>query len=182
MAAYLLDVRPILEEIGASIHVVDTFDLEELVVGDERFEMTEAPAVDVTISNAGEALVSIGRITAPVRATCSRCLEPFDTVISGEVEGYWLRPGDEEPEDADISGAVDADGSIDLEPAFMAALIVEAPFAPVHAEECTGLCATCGADLTTESCQCPGDTGAEGPFSALRSLLGEDEGPDAEGE
>jgi uncharacterized protein len=171
MAPYLLDVRPILEEIGGSIHVADSFDMAELVVGDERFEMTQAPTVDVTISNAGEALVSIGTITAPVRTVCSRCLCSFDTEIVGEVEGYWTRPGDRAPEDEEISGAVDPEGNIDLEPALVAALVVEAPFAPIHDEDCKGLCPTCGVDLNESPCACVTDAADEGPFSALRSLL-----------
>lgn len=171
MASYLLDVRPILEEIGGSIHVADSYDLSELVVGDERFEMTAAPAVDVTISNAGEALVSTGTITAPVRAVCSRCLCSFETEIVGEVEGYWTRPGDVAPEEEEISGAVDSEGNIDLEPALIAALVVEAPFAPVHDEDCKGLCPTCGVDLNESSCGCVTHAEDEGPFSALRSLI-----------
>jgi uncharacterized protein len=181
MSAFLLDVRPILDEIGASIHVVDTLDLTELVVGDERFEMIEPPSIDLTVSNAGEALVSVGHISAPVRATCVRCLCTFDTRIIGEVEGYWPRPGDEPPTEEEISGAVDADGCIDLEPSLVSALVVEAPFAPLHDEECKGLCATCGADLNVGECGCDHDLPTEGPFSSLRSLLEDSERPEHEG-
>ena len=171
MTAYLLDVRPILEQIGASIHVVDPLDLAELVVGDERFEMVEPPRVDVTVSNAGEALVAIGRIVAPVRAVCARCLCTFETEIEGEVEGYWMRPGDEPTGEEEVSGSVDAEGSIDLGPVLVAALVVEAPFAPLHDEECKGLCATCGADLNAGECGCTQGVTEEGPFSALKTLL-----------
>ena len=36
----------------------------------------------------------------------------------------------------------------------MTALVVEAPFAPVHAEDCKGICPTCGADRNVEECGC----------------------------
>jgi len=57
----------------------------------------------------------------------------------------------------------------------MAALVIEAPFAPLHDPGCAGLCATCGTDLNVETCTC-GEAAAEGhPFSALKDLLGDDE-------
>ncbi len=175
MAEYRLDVRPILEQVGGSVHASDVFELDKLVVGDETFVLTEPARFDVFISNAGEALVSTGHISAAVRATCSRCLCDFETVINGDVEGYWLRPGDTAPEDEDVTGTVDEDSSIDLEPALMAALVVEAPFAPLHEEDCAGLCATCGADLNEGPCDC-GQEGVsdEHPFAALKTLLNED--------
>jgi uncharacterized protein len=184
MAEYRLDVRPILEEVGASVHVKDTLDIDELLVGDERFVMVEPPTFDLTVSNAGEALVSIGSISAPVRATCSRCLCDFETTITGDVEGMWLRPGDEMPGEEELSGTVDPDGGIDLEPALVAALVVEAPFAPIHAEDCAGLCPACGVDLNVERCSCADAPDAAHPFAALKDLLGDEsssEGGDKKG-
>jgi len=178
MAEFRLDVRPILEEIGSGVHVSDSLDLDTLVVGDESFTMIEPPTFDLTVSNAGEALVSIGSITAHAWATCSRCLCQFETTITGDVEGMWLRPGDEMPGEEEGVGEVDSVGAIDLEPALIAALVVEAPFAPIHAEDCKGLCATCGADLNTEECRCDEAPDEGHPFAALKGLLGDE---DAEG-
>lgn len=184
MAEYRLDVRPILDEVGGSIHVVDTLEIEVLVVGEETFTLREPARFDVHISNAGEAFVSTGRVAAAVVATCSRCLCEFDTEITGEVEGYWPRPGHDVPEEEDVTGEVDAENRIDLWPALIAALVVEAPFAPLHDEECAGLCAGCGADLNIGPCECTRqETASDHPFAKLKGLLGEeDEGPgDGEG-
>ncbi len=41
MAAYLVDVRPFLEEVGDGVHVSDTVELDPLVVGDITFELTD---------------------------------------------------------------------------------------------------------------------------------------------
>ena len=110
-----------------------------------------------------------------IETTCSRCLCEFETDITGDVEGLWLGPGDTAPEGEDVSGEVDSEGRIDLEPAVVAALVVEAPFAPLHDESCAGLCLTCGADLNVEACHCGDEPDAEHPFAALKDLLGEDE-------
>lgn len=177
MAEYRLDVRSILDEIGASIHVVDTLDLGSLTVGEETFTLLEPARFDIHISNAGEAIVPTGRITAVVRATCSRCLCDFETEIQGEIEGYWPRPWHTPPEKEDVTGEVDGEGKIDLGPALVAALVVEAPFAPLHDEACAGLCATCGEDLNAGPCSCAHDEVSEDhPFAKLKELLGEDAG------
>ena len=58
----------------------------------------------------------------------------------------------------------------------MAALVLEAPFAPVHDDECAGLCYTCGADLNEGGCGCEHGVSDDHPFAALGSLF-EDETP-----
>lgn len=174
MIQYRLDVRPFLDEVGAGPHLTETVELSQLAVGDEVFEVTGPVSFDVTVSNAGEALVAYGSVTAPVKATCVRCLCAFDTEITGEVEGYWPRPGHPAPADQDVTGEVDQSGAIDLGPALTAALIVEAPFAPLHSEECAGLCARCGADLNEGPCGCEALSDDAHPFVGLKDLLGDE--------
>lgn len=174
MAEYRLDVRSILDQVGASLDVSDQLQLDELVVGDERFVMRAAPTFEVSVSNTGDELVAIGSVIAPVTASCARCLCDFTSEITGEVEGMWPRPGAAPTEGEDYTGEVDSAGFIDLEPALVAALVVEAPFAPLHDEACKGLCPACGADLNTEQCSCHEEATDEHPFSALKGLLGED--------
>jgi len=175
MPEYRLDVRPFIDDVGGGVQVDDTIQIDELVVGDERFVMRGPVSFSVSVSNAGEMLVAIGSVTAPVVANCSRCLCDFDTQIVGDVEGFWERPGQEVPEDVDLSGEVDMEGRIDLAPALIAALVVEAPFAPLHDEECAGLCATCGADLNVEECGCQQPSEGGSPFEALKGLFVEED-------
>lgn len=175
MADYRLDLRPILDEVGGSLHISDTLDMTELVVGDVRFQMVEAPAFDVTVSNAGEAFVAMGSITARAATSCVRCLREFETTIPGEVDGLWARSGFETADDDEPPPMVDHEGWIDLEPALVAALVVEAPFAPLHDAECAGLCPTCGADLNLGQCGCGEKPNTEHPFAELKKLLDQDD-------
>ena len=156
---------------GGSTSVADAVDLGDIVVGEETFTATGPATFEINISNAGEALVGFGVVTAPVRATCSRCLVEFEMSIAGDIEGYWLRPGDSAPEDQDVTGTVDSEGAIDIVPALLAALIVEAPFAPLHDENCAGLCPECGGDLNEHSCNCGSGPASDHPFAALGSLI-----------
>lgn len=173
-----VDVKPILDTIGASLDLKGELDIGVLEVGEERFTLNRPATYSVILSNAGEGLVTTGSVTADVQGTCSRCLCEFPLEITGDVEGYYLRPGDVAPEEEEPE-EVDPEGRIDLVPALMAALVVEAPFAPLHDEECKGLCARCGADLNTEECGCEDATPEDHPFAALKDLvLGEAEGDD----
>ncbi len=177
MTSYRVDVRPILEEVGGSMTVEGLLELAALVVGDETFTLTEPASFSAVITNAGGGIVAIGTVSAPVRAGCARCLCEFGTVIDGELEGFYVQPDQERGEEDDTE-EVDAQGAIDLAPALIAALVVEAPFAPLHDEECVGLCPDCGIDLNTESCGCSDALTSDHPFAALRGVVVADE-PDA---
>ena len=55
----------------------------------------------------------------------------------------------------------------------MSALVLEAPFAPLHDDDCAGICPECGADLNTEPCDCASKPDPDNPFAALGDLLDE---------
>lgn len=172
MNPILVDVRPILEETGASIDVSSSFDLGVLSVGANDFILREPASFTVSVTNAGAGIVAHGHIAANVTAVCSRCLCEYPSRIEGDVVGFFLRPGDTPPGDqaADEAYMVDANGSIDLGPSLLAALVVEAPFAPLHDDNCEGLCATCGEDLNLGPCSCPDEPAEEHPFATLKEL------------
>jgi len=150
--------------------------MEWFDVGDEHFAATEPVTFDVTVTNTGTAVIAYGTVRAAVKATCVRCLCEFPTVIEGAVEGFYVFPGKDTdvPEEQDVE-YIDADGVIDLMPAIVSPIGLEAPFAPLHDEECAGICGGCGADLNTTECSCAEESGADHPFAALRSLISEDE-------
>lgn len=177
MFTYRIDVKPVLENVGGSVDVADIIDVSELVVGDHAFALLEPAAFRVTVSNAGAGIVAYGSISARVSATCSRCLCTFEDILEGEVVGFYVRSADETPHEEEAE-RVDSEGVIDIGPALMAALVIEAPFAPLHDPECAGLCATCGADLNTETCHCDKAVSDEHPFVALKDLLGDADSTD----
>lgn len=173
MIPYLVDITEILDDKGASLHVTEPFALDVLHVGDESFELIEPAAVDVTVDNAGTGIVAFGSVHARTTATCSRCLIEFELPIRGEVEGFYVTADAAGESDEDAERIL-RDGSIDLAPAMVAALVIEAPFAPLHDPECEGLCPDCGADLNSESCECASEPGEPHPFEALRGMFPEE--------
>jgi uncharacterized protein len=179
METYRVSVAPILDVLGESIEVSDTVPMETLDVGDEHFVIREPVRFAVTLTNGGTGVVAMGEVVAQTLATCARCLVEFPLAIEADVDGYYVEPGDTEniPEEQEV-GEINADGYVDILPAVMAALVLEAPFAPLHADDCAGICPECGADLNTEPCDCASKPDADNPFAALGELLWQE--PDAE--
>lgn len=171
-----VDISSLLEDLGASTTVEGEFALDHLAIGDEVFRLLEPASFTVEVTNTGSGIVAGGTVRARTSATCSRCLEPFELLIDAGVEGFYVQPGheDEIPEEQEIE-PIFSDGTVDLAPALQAALTLEAPFAPVHDEECSGLCPVCGCNLNEESCSCHVEVEPMGPFAALRDLLPDEE-------
>jgi uncharacterized protein len=169
---YRVDLAPILEVIGADMTVSDSVELEPLHVADETFTFTKPVTFEVTLTNTAAGVVASGMVHAVVSTECSRCLEHFDMPLDGEVEAFYVGPehAAEMPEEQETEPIRDA--RIDLAPAIMTALVVEAPFAPVHAEDCKGICTTCGANLNVEECTCPPQR-EESPFNVLKGMFPE---------
>ena len=177
MDSYQVKVTSILDDLGATIQVADDFVVGDLQVGSELF-VSQGPAhFDMWLTNTGTSVVSGGSVRAEFLSTCSRCLCEFPLWIVGDIDGFYVEPGREEgiPEDQEYE-FVDAEGVIDVAPSIMSALVLEAPFAPIHDEECAGLCPECGADLNQGPCGCSDGETSDNPFAALGELL--TDGPD----
>lgn len=174
MQEYRVDVSPIVEDLGASVEVDGKVSLDRLTVGEEEFVLNSPVSFSVVVTNTGPGIVASGTVRVEATAECSRCLEPFDLVIEGDVEGFYITPGheDEIPEEQEVE-PIGPEDTIDLAPALLAALTLEAPFAPLHDEQCAGLCPMCGCNLNEEACSCLAEEIAAGPLASLRELLGD---------
>ena len=125
----------------------------------ENGGLREAGAVSIdsnitgTHTNPGAYLE--GDADARVEVICSRCLRQFETDVHAEfAEQYYATIGvehgeslGEAPRDAKTIGS---DFRIDLTPLLREELILATPLAPLHSEDCKGLCPICGRDLNEE--------------------------------
>jgi uncharacterized protein len=168
----IVDLSSILGETGSTMDVDDDVPLESMTVGDVEVDFPAFPRIRVTITNVGEVILLTGSVQATARLECARCLEPFDFPLTGAIDAVISVTDDadqrgEEQEWYPLDGEV-----VDLLPAAESALRVEVPFAPVHDEECRGICPTCGCDLNRDTCTCERQAeGSENPFASLKELL-----------
>ena len=123
---------------------------------------------------ADETVIVRGIARAVIESPCARCLKPTETEIEAELDEAFIRDtGEEREEDDDqymYSGHV-----LELDEAVRTALLLELPSRILCKEDCLGLCDQCGADLNINECSCQKDLTHRNPFSALASLLNEDE-------
>jgi uncharacterized protein len=89
-----------------------------------------------------------GRVEAPARVACVRCLKERDDIVGADVVELYSRPVDESVE----PGYEITEDAIDLDTLLRDALAAAAPVHPLCRPECAGLCATCGADLNVAPC------------------------------
>ena len=123
---------------------------------------------------ADETVIVRGIARAVIQSPCARCLRPTQTEVEAELEEAFIRDtGEQQAPDEDqymYSGHV-----LELDEAVRTALLLEMPSRILCKEDCRGLCDQCGADLNTNECSCQKDLTHRNPFSALASLLNEDE-------
>ena len=173
MEPLLYQLLPELEETGSYRELKGVLPLEVLKKGYQLFNLTGGIPYDIRMTNTGDGVLLRGFAYATGITECARCLEdaPFD--VQGAVEGYFIiNPNEIEQEESDEEfTAVPDDGLVDLETPIIAAIIFELPQVLFCKEDCAGLCATCGANLNIESCDCAKAPDPDSPFAVLKDLL-----------
>ena len=123
---------------------------------------------------ADETVIVRGTARAVIESPCARCLKPTETDVTAEVEEAFIRDQGQERE-ADDDQYMYSGHVLELDDAVRTALLLELPSRILCKEDCRGLCDQCGADLNIHECSCQKDLNHRNPFSALASLLNEDE-------
>jgi uncharacterized protein len=125
----------------------------ELREEDVAFEEPVRYALHAQIQN--NALLVTGWLATPVTLRCSRCLKQFQQRI--QVGRFVVHH--------ELSG----EDFVDLTAQMREDIILELPQRALCEEACKGLCASCGADLNVERCQCQ-PTGGRMEWHALDGL------------
>ena len=110
---------------------------------------------EVTLSSYPGGITATGTVTAPWTGECRR----YGGEVTGEVtaavrERYVPSEVDGTAVDPEADVYLLTDNLLDLEPLARDAVLLELPLAPLCAEDCAGLCPTCGANRNTETCDC----------------------------
>ena len=123
---------------------------------------------------ADETVIVRGIARAVIESPCARCLAATETSVEAEVEEAFIRDKGEERE-ADDDQYMYSGHVLELDEAVRTSLLLEMPSRIFCKEDCKGFCCQCGADLNINECSCQKDLTHRNPFSALASLLNEDE-------
>lgn len=119
-----------------------------------------------------------GQLAGLLTVGCVRCLEPARVKVHAPVVLTIVPAGAALPDDLgedeasvldDVEFSTYEGDAVNLNDMVRELLVLSIPIAPFCAEDCKGLCATCGTDLNKASCNCPQDD-KPNPFSGLKSL------------
>lgn len=116
-----------------------------------------------------------GSIDTRIKLTCSRCLTEYATDVASKFTIIYTRSAENQPEDEvelgeeDLISVTYAGDEIDFTDEIAEQVLLEVPYKPLCAEECRGLCASCGADLNSAACSC-GESAVSLKFSPLKGL------------
>lgn len=158
-----------------SLHVSGTVEKDAFTVGPDTFALAQPITWEADVTNTGNALLVAGKAYAEVTCACARCLEECEYILDGDIEAYYLIPGEEDTLSEDEEEEFDVlpeDDVVNFEDLIMGALILEIPVLPLCDDDCKGLCPDCGVNLNNSECICSGETKVDplNPFAALAGL------------
>ncbi len=115
-----------------------------------------------------------GYTSVPVEEECSRCLNPFEAELSGNFsfiirtsEGKSIKTGGDEE---DILYVKSNEPVVELNRIIRETLMLSLPLKPLCAEDCKGLCPSCGVNLNEDTCECRNEESDE-RWEGLKDLL-----------
>jgi uncharacterized protein len=96
--------------------------------------------LDLEFADVTEGVLVTAEVTAPLVGECARCLDEFtsDTQVRFQ-ELFATEAADSEDDGYLLDGDL-----LDLEPTLRDALVLELPLSPLCADDCPGLCSSCG--------------------------------------
>jgi uncharacterized protein len=102
----------------------------------------------------------VGTVVTKLELPCSRCLEPFRLPVAAPFDLRYLPASDvsseaeREVDDEDLETSYYENDAIDLNELLREQFYLVLPMKPLCRDDCRGLCAQCGTNLNTGSCDC----------------------------
>lgn len=167
-----INVSQLRKEMG----MTENFSFQEKLASDflpDDCQLTGAVSVTGTVTNSGDSILLKGKVEAPVRLQCIRCLTEFDADLKCKLDEEYVDPADAGESDED-SAAVNQEyytnSLIELDDLVREMILLAIPMQPLCQANCKGLCVQCGQNLNEGDCDCETDQ-IDIRLEALRSLL-----------
>lgn len=139
---------------GEPLHFVWTLDPLELK--DRHQEIRRLTPVNVSgeAKRAGELYYVSGQMAAEADFACARCLSKFTQPIEVDFAETFAAPQSEQVFDEDDEIVQLSTDEIELEPLLEEHFLLAVPAFPLCAEDCAGLCPSCGINRNEQACSC----------------------------
>lgn len=131
----------------------------------------------VRLQRTNRGILLRGSVDAPVRRTCSRCLDAFVETVHLQLAEEFLPTVDPArgvplapPAAEEEALTIDPQHQIDLTPVLHDELVLAEPMHPLCRPDCPGLCPGCGRRMDVGSCDCASEE-PDPRLAALARLL-----------
>jgi uncharacterized protein len=122
----------------------------------DRTEFQTAIDLQLHIEKASDEIIVTIDWQTVITLFCDRCAEPLQTSLSDTLAiVFTLNPQERGEEDEDVLLISESTREVDLADHLRQSVILALPVKQLCSEECKGLCSHCGANLNTETCNCP---------------------------
>jgi uncharacterized protein len=117
----------------------------------------------------------VGTVKTTLELLCSRCLDPFTLPVDASFDLRYqphslnTGEGEREIEEDDLTTAFYDNETIDLGHLMREQFYLSMPMKPLCSDACHGLCAVCGTNLNSGTCECRRDW-VDPRLAALRAL------------
>ena len=152
-----------------------TFNPADVSMADDEYRIVSPVELGFDIHKDKDKFRLVGRVKTTLELPCSRCLEPYPLPVDQEFDLRYhphseaSAEAETEVEDEDLETSFYRDEQIDLNELLREQFYLALPMKPLCREDCKGLCATCGTNLNTGTCDC--STGWEDPrLAALKQF------------
>ncbi|HEX2043624.1 MAG TPA: DUF177 domain-containing protein [Acidimicrobiales bacterium] len=166
MGPFVVNVADLVNRPGARRRERVVGTLGGLRVGDASVPAGNEVAVEVLLEWVTDGVLASGDTRARWVGDCRRCLGP----VGGELRVEFRELFEAEPREGESYPL--RNDRLDLAPLAREVLLLDLPLAPLCADECRGLCPTCGADLNRGDCECVAELG-DPRWAALDVLRGD---------
>ncbi len=119
-----------------------------------ELELAGPIELDLRLQRTNRGVLVRGRVNAPLRRTCARCLDPYVDEVGVEIAEEFLPSVDPDsgtplaaPDEGEGVLAINAHHEIELDPVLHDELLLTEPMHPLCRPDCPGLCVTCGQSL-----------------------------------
>lgn len=137
-----------------------TFQPEDVAGEGDAYGIVAPVDLDFDIHKDKDKFRLVGRVRTELELQCSRCLDPFRMTVDAPFDLRYLpaseNTGEDEREVAeeDLETGFYRDDQIDLNELTREQFYLVLPMKPLCRDECCGLCAQCGTNLNTGTCDC----------------------------
>lgn len=137
-----------------------TFEPQEVALEGDAYRIVAPVEVAFDIHKDKEKFRLVGSARTELELACSRCLEPFRLPVHAEFDLRYLpaaeaaADAEQEVADEDLETSYYRDDQIDVNELLREQFYLALPMKPLCREDCKGLCAQCGTNLNTATCDC----------------------------